>query len=199
MRQLLIATQNKGKIQEIEDLLSNIPVELITPDQIDMELVINENGKTYTENATKKAVTYGDASKLLTLADDSGLEVDYLDGQPGLFSARFSSKPQATDADRRLFLLEKLKHFPHPWIAQFRCVIALYDPASGVFHSEGICPGKIIHEERGHNGFGYDSIFQVESLALTLAELSMDEKNKFSHRARGILLIKPKIMEILNT
>jgi XTP/dITP diphosphohydrolase len=198
MRQLLIATQNKGKIQEIEDLLSDIVVQLVTPDQIGLKLNVKEDGGSYTENATKKGLAYGDAANLLTLADDSGLEVDYLDGQPGLFSARFSSKPQATDADRRSFLLEKLKHFPQPWSAQFRCVIALYDPMTGVYHSEGVCPGKIISEERGHNGFGYDPIFLVDGLERTMAELSMDEKNKISHRAGAILLIKPKIMEILN-
>jgi XTP/dITP diphosphohydrolase len=197
MRQLLIATHNNGKIQEIKDLLSDIPVEIITPEQINLKLIINENGVTYTENATKKALAYGKATRLLTLADDSGLEVDCLDGSPGLFSARFSNKPQATDADRRSYLIEKLIRFPHPWMAQFRCVVTLYDPLCGVYHTEGICPGEIIPEERGFNGFGYDPIFLLEGLGYTMAELSIDEKNKLSHRARAIHKIKPKIDEIL--
>ena len=105
MRQILIATQNKGKLIEIKALLDDVHLELVTPDMTGIRLTVEEDGLTYQENAEKKARAYAGASGLLTLADDSGLEVEALDGQPGLYSARFSSKPGATDADRRSYLL----------------------------------------------------------------------------------------------
>jgi XTP/dITP diphosphohydrolase len=198
MRKLLIATQNKGKLQEIRALLNDLPVELVTPDQIGMTINVKEDGGTYQENAAKKALAFAEATGFFTLADDSGLEVDALNGSPGLYSARFSKKPGASDADRRSFLLGKLNSHPQPWIAQFRCVVALSTPESGLYFSEGICPGNIIPEERGKSGFGYDPIFQVEGLEYTMAELNMEEKNKLSHRARAILAIKPQLIEILD-
>ena len=201
MRKLLIATQNKGKQKEIRALLGGLTVEFITPDQINLEPDILEDGETYKENATKKATTYAMAAAeitgMLTLADDSGLEVDVLDGQPGLHSARFSKKPGATDADRRAFLLDKIINYPRPWTARFRCVVVLHDPGSGLHFSEGICSGKIIPEERGDNGFGYDPIFLMEDLNRTMAELTIDEKNRLSHRARAVHAIKPILAEIL--
>jgi XTP/dITP diphosphohydrolase len=198
MRKLLIATMNQGKAKEIKALLSDLPIDLVTPDQLDLHLLFKEDGNTYTENATKKALAYAEATDLLTLADDSGLEVDALDGSPGLFSARFSPKPNATDADRRAFLLEKLNGLPRPWKARFRCVVALHDAKKGIFHSEGICQGEIVPEERGKKGFGYDPIFQVAGGRQTMAELSMEEKNKLSHRAIAVLEIKPTIVELFD-
>jgi len=171
---------------------------MVTPDQIDLHLILKEDGITYTENATKKAFAYAEASGLLTLADDSGLEVDVLGGQPGIFSARFSPKPNATDADRRVYLFEKLNGMPRPWIARFRCVVALYEPGKGVFHSEGACQGEIVPEERGTHGFGYDPIFQVAGTGRTMAELNIEEKNMLSHRALAIHAIKPMILKILD-
>jgi len=198
MRTLLVATLNKGKLKEIEALLSDLAIEMVTPDQIDLHLILKEDGITYTENATKKAFAYAEASGLLTLADDSGLEVDVLGGQPGIFSARFSPKPNATDADRRVYLFEKLNGMPRPWIARFRCVVALYEPGKGVFHSEGACQGEIVPEERGTHGFGYDPIFQVAGTGRTMAELNIEEKNMLSHRALAIHAIKPMILKILD-
>lgn len=198
MRTLLVATLNKGKLKEIEALLSDLAIEMVTPDQIDLHLILKEDGITYTENATKKAFAYAEASGLLTLADDSGLEVDVLGGQPGIFSARFSPKPNATDADRRVYLFEKLNGMPRPWIARFRCVVALYEPGKGVFHSEGACQGEIVPEERGTHGFGYDPIFLVTGTGRTMAELNIEEKNMLSHRALAIHAIKPMILKILD-
>jgi XTP/dITP diphosphohydrolase len=201
MRKILIATQNKGKQKEISALLVGTPVEIITPDQLKLETDVLEDGKTYKENATKKVISNANAaayiSDLLTLADDSGLEVDVLNGQPGLHSARFSQVPGATDADRRAYLLDKIKNHPKPWTARFRCVVALHDPETGLHFSEGVCPGKIIPEERGDNGFGYDPIFLLEGMDRTMAELTMDEKNRLSHRARAVHAIKPILEEIL--
>lgn len=201
MQKILIATQNKGKQKEIRALLEGTSIEMLTPEQLNLESDVLEDGKTYKENATKKVISYANAAAyntdLLTLADDSGLEVDVLDGQPGIHSARFSQVPGATDADRRAYLLDKIKKHPKPWTARFRCVVALHDPETGLHFSEGICPGKIIPEERGDNGFGYDPLFLIEGMDRTMAELTMDEKNRLSHRARAVHTIKPILEEIL--
>jgi XTP/dITP diphosphohydrolase len=198
MLKLLIATQNEGKLKEIKALLEQLPIELVTPGQIGLTLTVIEDGYTYKENATKKVLAFAEATGLLSLADDTGLEVESLNGKPGLYSARFSKKIKATDADRRVYLLSQLEPYPQPWQAKFRCVVALYDSGNGLHFSEGICSGKIISEERGEQGFGYDPIFQLEGLNHTMAELSIREKNKLSHRARAILGIKPVILEILD-
>ena len=196
MQKLLIATQNKGKIKELLSLLDDIESEIVTPDQIGLELDVKETGETYADNAILKAKAFGAAAALPALADDSGLEVDLLDGQPGLFSARFSPKPGATDADRREFLLNKLTPHPRPWKAQFRCFVALSMPTGEIQIAEGICPGEIIPVERGHMGFGYDPIFLLTSLGKTMAELSMVEKNQLSHRARAVHAIKSGLLDL---
>jgi XTP/dITP diphosphohydrolase len=203
MLKILVATKNKGKLHEIRALLADLPVELHSPDQIGLDVEVTEDGRTYQENATKKALAFAKGvdrdSGYLILADDSGLEVSILNGQPGLYSARYSKRPGATDADRRAYLLEQLAPHPHPWAAQFRCVVVLLDPDRNLHISEGICPGKIIPQERGTNGFGYDPIFQVEGLGRTMAELTTEEKNVLSHRARAILAIRPKLIKFINS
>jgi XTP/dITP diphosphohydrolase len=123
---------------------------------------------------------------LICLADDTGLEVETLGGAPGLHSARYSPDINATDADRRIYLLEQLKNRPQPWKALFRCVIAIATPPGDVYFTEGICPGEIISKEHGSHGFGYDPIFQLSPIGKTMAELSMPEKNKLSHRAIAV-------------
>jgi XTP/dITP diphosphohydrolase len=191
MTKLFLATNNPGKLAEIQTLLGDLNLELATPDQMGVNLQVEESGQTYQENAARKGLAYAGASGLLTLADDSGLEVDALDGLPGVRSARFSPLPNATDADRRAYLLEQLRDMPRPWRARFRCVIALVRPPNEVVYCEGVCPGEVIPEERGFNGFGYDPIFLLPELGRTMAELSMDEKNRLSHRARAILAARP--------
>jgi XTP/dITP diphosphohydrolase len=196
MYKLLIATNNQGKLAEIQSLLSDLDIELVTPTQLSLEMDVVEDGQTYAENAVLKARAFQQATGLLTLADDSGLEVRALDGAPGLHSARYSPKPGATDADRRAYLLEKLTGLPRPWNARFRCVIALAAPGGALRFSEGICPGEIIPVERGNNGFGYDPIFLLPELGKTMAELSMQEKNHLSHRARAVIATRPLLAEI---
>jgi len=198
MQKLLIATQNIGKLHEIESLLSDIDIELVSPGEFIFEITVIEDGDTYHENAIKKAKAYSEAANLLALADDSGLEVDALSGQPGIHSARFSSKSNATDEDRRLALLSALADFPQPWKARFVCVVAIIDPKGGICFSEGYCSGQIISKERGNNGFGYDPIFLVSDTDRTMAELEMDEKNEISHRSRAIAGIKPQLLQILD-
>jgi len=186
MLKLLIATHNRGKLKELRSLLGGLDAELLSPDDLGLNLKVQEIGSTYTENAALKAQAYAQASGMLTLADDSGLEVDVLDGAPGIFSARYAPQPNATDADRRIALLADLAGYPRPWLARFRCVVALTAPGEAPRFYEGICPGEIIPEERGDHGFGYDPIFLVEGTGRTMAELSMAEKNQLSHRARAV-------------
>ncbi|GAB4487060.1 MAG: XTP/dITP diphosphatase [Anaerolineales bacterium] len=196
MQKLLIATGNKGKIKEIQALLNGLDVELVTPKDLGLEMDIEEDGATYEENAGKKARAYSQASGLIALADDSGLEVDALNGAPGLYSARYSGKPGASDSDRRAFLLEKLKEKPRPWAAHFHATIAVATPNGLVQFAEGNCYGEIIPEERGTNGFGYDPIFFIPEMNRTMAELSMDEKNRLSHRALAVQASLPILREL---
>ena len=198
MNKLLIATNNKGKVKELQYLLEDTGIELVTPTQINLELDIIEDGKTYEENATRKAIAFANASGMISLADDSGLEVDALDGAPGLYSARYSPKPGATDKDRRLYLLQKLQNAPRPWTARFHATIAIATPNYQLQIIEGLCQGEIIPEERGTGGFGYDPIFLLSNLGKTMAELSMEEKNRLSHRARAVMNAKPILLRIFN-
>ena len=196
---LLIATNNKGKIKELQDLLKDTGVELVTPAQIDLDLDIAEDGQTYAENATKKAVAFAEASGLISLADDSGLEVDALGGAPGLYSARYGSTDgrKLSDAERRTFLIKNLQDKPRPWTARFHATIAIAFPGAETHLAEGFCEGEIIPEERGTGGFGYDPIFLLSELGKTMAELSMDEKNRLSHRARAVMNAKEILRRLL--
>jgi len=196
---LLIATNNKGKLEEIQAILKDLEVELLSPVNLGLELDVEEDGQTYAENATKKALAFSQASGLTSLADDSGLEVDALDGAPGLHSARYSTLPNATDADRRATLLLNLSRYPRPWVARFRATVAIASPERGVKLAEGICPGEIIPEERGKGGFGYDPIFLIKELGKTMAELEMDEKNRLSHRGQAIRNAIPILSELLES
>jgi len=191
MKKLLIATNNKGKVKELRDLLKDMSVELVMPADINLDLNVVEDGQTYAENAVKKALAFAQASNMISLADDSGLEVDALDGAPGLYSARYSPKLGASDADRRAYLLENLKDKPHPWTAHFHATIAIATAEETVQLAEGNCYGEIIPEERGTGGFGYDPIFLFPELGKTMAELEMEQKNRLSHRARAVMNAMP--------
>jgi XTP/dITP diphosphohydrolase len=191
MNRLLIATNNKGKTEEVRALLAGLPVELLTPDALQLVLHVDEDGRTYAENAEKKAVAFARLSNLVALADDSGLEVDALGGAPGLYSARYLAVPGARDADRRRYLLQNLSDKPRPWLARFRAAIAIALPTGSVQTVEGECHGEIIPDERGSGGFGYDPIFFIPEIGHTMAELSMDEKNQLSHRARAVMKALP--------
>jgi XTP/dITP diphosphohydrolase len=200
---LLIATNNPGKVIELQELLNDLNIELVTPSQIGLDLDVLEDGLTYAENAAKKASAFAQASGLISLADDSGLEVDALNGAPGLYSARYGSTngEKLSDAERRKYLLSKLQDQPQPWTARFHATIAiaipkLWSPTDLLSDKptlqlfEGICPGEIISAERGTGGFGYDPIFLLPELGKTMAELTMDEKNRLSHRARAVMKAK---------
>jgi XTP/dITP diphosphohydrolase len=197
MQRLLIATNNKGKVAEIKALLESLGLSLLTPAELGLRLEIPEDGLTYAENASKKALAFSQASGMIALGDDSGLEVDALGGQPGLHSHRFSPQPDATDADRRKYLLKKLHGYHRPWTARFRATVAVALPSGKVYLAAGQCEGEIIPEELGTNGFGYDPIFFIPELGRTMAELEMHEKNRLSHRARAVQNAIPIIKEVL--
>ena len=199
MKKLLLATNNKGKIKELQDLLLGLGAEIIIPEDLDLDLKIEESGRTYLENATKKALAYAKKSNLLSLADDSGLEVEVLAGAPGIFSARYSPKPGANDQDRRQYLLKQLQGHARPWSAKFRCTVVLAAPGGETQFADGVCPGEIIPEERGEGGFGYDPIFLVDKMVKTMAELSMTEKNQVSHRALAVRSLLPVLDAHLKT
>jgi XTP/dITP diphosphohydrolase len=185
MQNILLGTQNRGKVVEIQHILEPFFI-VVTPSEIGVKLTITEDGITYAQNAARKARAYAAASGLVALADDSGLEVDVLDGQPGLYSARYAPQPGATDQDRRRYLLQQLQGKPRPWTARFRCVVALTAPGEEVQYTEGICEGEIIPKERGSGGFGYDPIFYFPEKGCTMAELALEEKNTLSHRGRAV-------------
>ncbi|HUH97402.1 MAG TPA: RdgB/HAM1 family non-canonical purine NTP pyrophosphatase [Anaerolineales bacterium] len=197
MQKLLIATNNQGKVEEFRDLLKNLRLELVTPHDIGLNLEVEEDGSTYARNAEKKALAFAQASGLVSLADDSGLAVDALGGAPGLFSNRYLSKPNATDADRRGYLLKNLGDKPRPWTATFHAAIAIAIPGNpSVQFAAGECRGEIIPDERGTGGFGYDRIFFIPEVNRTMAELDMEEKNRVSHRARAISSAKPLLRSL---
>ena len=196
MTKLLLASNNPGKLVEIQALLADTSFELLLLRDLGVELAEEESGSTYAENATIKARAGALASGLITLADDSGLEVAVLGGKPGLHSARYSRKPGASDADRRAKLLQELDKYSRPWQASFHCAVAIVTPTSKLYLSEGECPGEIIPEERGQHGFGYDPIFLISGLNRTMAELNMEEKNQISHRALALKKLKPILTDL---
>lgn len=196
MKRLLIATNNPGKTEEMQALLAGLPVEIVTPASLGIDLHITEDGTTYADNAQKKAIGFARLSDLVSLADDSGLEVDALNGAPGLYSARYVTAAGATDADRRAFLLKNLADRPRPWTARFRAAVAVAVPAGTVHVVEGECPGEIIPEGRGTGGFGYDPIFFILEMGHTMAELNMAEKNRISHRARAMMKVRPILEQL---
>jgi XTP/dITP diphosphohydrolase len=193
---LLIATQNKGKVREYQELLGNSEWQIIGLDAIGLGgMDVEETGATFEENAILKAKAYAEASGLLALADDSGLVVHALDGRPGVYSARYGG--QKDDAARRRYLLNEMQAIPQEErSAHFICVLAIFDPDSeAIYTIEGRCDGQVLMEERdGGHGFGYDALFQPEGMEKTFAELPGDEKHRISHRGRAVAQL-PVVLE----
>ncbi|MGQ9682068.1 MAG: RdgB/HAM1 family non-canonical purine NTP pyrophosphatase [Anaerolineae bacterium] len=188
---LLLATRNSGKLREISELLRDLPLSLVTLADQGILVDIPETGDSFSANAHIKAEGYCRLSGLTTMADDSGLEVDALNGAPGVQSARWAGEG-ASDRDRVALLLERLRGVPQEQRgARFRCVIAIATPDGRTFTTEGILPGLIAEAPRGSYGFGYDPVLLLPDLGLTVAELSPDHKNRISHRARAILAARP--------
>jgi XTP/dITP diphosphohydrolase len=179
---LLLATNNQGKARELKELLRELPFELVLPGELGITAEVDETGRSLEENAALKATVLAKESRLLALADDSGLEVDALGGEPGPLSARYAGEG-ASDKDRVDYLLAKLKGVPREKrTARFRCVIAIATPEGKVELCSGECQGLIIFGPRGEKGFGYDPVFYFPGLDKTMAELPLEVKNKVSHR-----------------
>jgi XTP/dITP diphosphohydrolase len=199
-KKLLIATHNPGKAREYQEILSGLSIscQLTTPVREGLAMEVDESGESYEENARMKALAFSRASGLLTLADDSGLEVDALGGAPGVRSARYAA-PGASDADRYRKLLEALAQVPAgKRTARFRCVIALAQPDGAVQTASGTCEGEIGFSARGVHGFGYDPVFLVQgSDGKTMAELDPGEKNRISHRARALMAARSLLVQLL--
>jgi len=182
---LLLGTNNRGKVAEYRALLKNVPFELVTPAELGLKIEVVESGRTFAENAVLKAAALAQESSLPTLADDSGLEVAALGGEPGVLSARYAGE-NATDAERINYLLNKLRDVPQEKRqARFRCVIALAGCGEKPELFPGECPGLIAFEPKGYNGFGYDPVFFLPEFGKTMAELSQAEKNRISHRGKA--------------
>ena len=182
---LLLATNNQAKVREYRHLLQNLACEIVTPAEQSISLVVAETGQSLEDNARLKAIALAKEGRLLALADDSGLEVDALGGEPGPLSARYAGEA-ASDRDRISYLLAKLKDTP--WekrSARFRCVIALATPDGELELCHGECHGFIAFEPKGEQGFGYDPIFYFPELGKTLAELPLEIKNQVSHRGQA--------------
>jgi XTP/dITP diphosphohydrolase len=185
MPKLLLATSNPGKTKEYRFLLDGLGYEITTLAEEGITKIVTESRNSYEQNARLKAVTYAKLSRLLTVADDSGLEVDALNGEPGIKSARFAGKT-ATDAERVSLLLARLEGVP--WerrTARFKCVIAIATPKGQTEICYGECRGMIALEAKGENGFGYDPVFFLREIDKTMAELPLEAKNQISHRARA--------------
>jgi XTP/dITP diphosphohydrolase len=183
MPTLLIATTNQNKLREYAAIFAALPLELRSLSDVGITTDVEETGATFAENAQLKAEFYASQSGLATLADDSGLEVMALGGEPGVRSHRFAG-PNASDADRNVLLLQKLDGVPfHARLARFVCAIAIARPDVATEQVEGVLPGVIELAARGTNGFGYDPLFYVLDENATLAELPPERKNRISHRA----------------
>jgi len=185
MAKLLLGTNNQGKVREYMMLLRSLPFELVTPAEQGITTTVSEVGESLEENARLKATVLAAQSQLPTLADDSGLEVDALGGEPGRLSARYAGEG-ASDSDRVNYLLSRLENVPWPErSARFRCIIAVATPSGVVELCSGECQGFITFEPRGEEGFGYDPIFYLPRLDKTMAELPLEIKNQVSHRGQA--------------
>ncbi|WP_088228958.1 XTP/dITP diphosphatase [Desulfosporosinus sp. FKB] len=182
---ILLATQNQGKVRELQDLLADEEIEVVSLRDLPDWEEVEENGETFAENAALKARAAVQRTGLIALADDSGLEVDALNGAPGVFSARFAGEPKDDERnnDKLLDLLARIPDDKRT--ARFRCALVIAAPKGKEYLTEGTVEGKILRQRRGTDGFGYDPLFLVPELGRTLAELTLAEKNDLSHRARA--------------
>ena len=185
MQTLLLATSNLHKLEEYRAIFSNLPLRIFSLSEIQLNVDVEETGNSFAENAVLKASEYVQMSHMLTLADDSGLEIDALGGAPGVHSARFLGRETSYE-ERFRVILEKLQGLPlDQRSARFRCVIALAEPTGNIRIVEGVVEGVIADCPRGSHGFGYDPIFFLPELGKTFAELESVDKNRISHRARA--------------
>jgi len=188
MRKIIFASKNEGKLKEVKDILKDMKINIVSLSDIDFNGDIIESGSTFEENAKIKAEEIFDKYKMPVIADDSGLVVEKLNGEPGIFSARYSGDP-ATDEQNNYYLLDKLKSLPEHYKAKFVCAAVYYD-GNEFQTSIGEVNGKIISEPRGKRGFGYDPLFIPDGFTETMGELQDDIKNKISHRYHAFINLK---------
>jgi XTP/dITP diphosphohydrolase len=189
MKRFVVATKNRGKLREIEEILADFPFEVVSMEQAGIDLEIEESGSTFEENALIKAKAVWDISGGIVMADDSGLAVDHLGGAPGIYSSRFAGKG-ATDDDKNRKLLKLLEGVPYEKrTARFICAVAVVFPDGRHFTVNGTCEGYIGNLPAGENGFGYDPLFYIPGQGRTVAELDSDVKNAISHRGRALRLM----------
>ena len=198
MTKLLVATHNKGKVTEFAEMLQDMEIEWLSLDDLGVTEDVEETGHTFRENSVLKAQAYAAISGLLTLADDSGLEVDALNGAPGVYTARYGGEG-LTDVQRYEKLLDDIKDVPEPQrTARFRCVIVLAAPDGTLLgESDGVCEGRIAQAPVGDNGFGYDPVFYLPAFGQTMAQLTASQKHQISHRGRALQAIAPRLRAVL--
>ncbi len=198
MTKLLVATHNQGKLQNFADMLQDLAIEWLSLDDVGVVQDVAETGSTFRENSVLKARAYAAETGLLTLADDSGLEVDALDGAPGVYTARYGGEG-LTAVQRYQKLLDDIKSVPDPQrTARFRCVIVLAGPDGTILgESEGVCEGRIALAPVGDNGFGYDPVFYLPQFNKTMAQLPAAQKHLISHRGQAVQAIVPRLRELL--
>ncbi|MBN1992670.1 MAG: RdgB/HAM1 family non-canonical purine NTP pyrophosphatase [Anaerolineae bacterium] len=199
MIKLLIATNNPGKMREYQEILAAVPAALTFPAAEGLDLDPAETGRTFAENAIIKAQAFAQASGLLTLADDSGLEIDALGGEPGVFSARYGGTAKEDQVGRYQLVLEKLTAKNVPWperTARFRCVVALATGQGLIGTAQGQVEGLITFAPQGKGGFGYDPIFFVPEFNRTMAQINPEQKNRISHRARAVEAALPLLEKV---
>lgn len=192
-RKVVFATGNAGKMKEIREILKDLDCEVCSMKEMGIDIPIEENGKTFEENAVIKAEAVAAACGEIVLADDSGLEIDYLNGEPGIYSARYMGEDTPYSI-KNANLIERLKGVPEDLRgARFVCVIAAVFPDGEVVSTYGEVKGRIAHSERGSNGFGYDPVFFLPEFGRTTAELSDHEKNSISHRGEALRKMKEEL------
>ena len=197
-RRIVVATTNPHKLVEFREILADLPIELVSPDELGLRVRVEETGATFGDNAILKALAYAEAARLPALADDSGLEIDALDGEPGIYSARWAGE-DVSYPERFRLLEERLAGVPDERrTARYRCAVALAEPAPrGLFDvAEGTLEGRIAREARGTGGFGYDPIFYVPEQGRTVGEMSAVHKHRISHRARAIAAARPALARL---
>ena len=192
---LLLATRNEDKVIEIKEILKDLKVEIISASQFPDMPDVNEDRDTIKGNSIKKATECAEYSKLLTIADDTGLFVDALDGKPGVYAARFAGE-DCSYKDNRVKMLKEMDGISNR-NAQFRTVCALVSPDGLITTTEGIVEGKITEEEFGNNGFGYDAVFRADETGKTFGEMTLAEKETISHRSRAFNKMIPIIKKYI--
>ena len=198
MDEILLATHNLHKIREIRKIFQHLPIQFLALSDLKNPPQVIEDGKTFEENAIKKALQIAEWSGKISLADDSGIEVDALNGAPGIYSARFASE-KATDEENNIKLLKQLKNLPHEKrTARYQCVMAIATPNSFVQTTHGTCEGYIALHPDGHEGFGYDPLFYYPPFQKTFGQTNAKDKNEVSHRFQALQKMRPILEKIFS-